>query len=61
MLLMMVIWLCDLLLLLVDMLVVGLSSGTLEFAVIASGSVYAGYLFYLLVIGFVVVMMLMVG
>ena len=48
----MAIWLCDPLLSLVDTSVVGLSSGTLELAAIAPGSVYAGYPAYLLATGF---------
>ena len=39
----MAIWLCDPLLSLVDTSVVGLSSGTIELAAIAPGSVYSGY------------------
>ena len=57
----MAIWLCDPLLSLVDTSVVGLSSGTLELAAIAPGSVYAGYPFYLLATGFAVATTSMVG
>ena len=57
----MAIWLCDPLLSLVDTSVVGLSSGTLELAAIAPGSVYAGYPAYLLATGFAVATTSMVG
>ena len=57
----MAIWLCDPLLSLVDTSVVGLSSGTIELAAIAPGSVYSGYPSYLLATGFAVATTSMVG